>query len=57
MLDFVYEESFGNPIDRDAALLQLNSSCLVWSGGVQLAAGGWGRLRVASTLVDPRRCH
>lgn len=42
VLDCVFEKSFSNPIDRDAALLQLNSSCLVWSRGVQfwLAVGG-----------------
>lgn len=44
VLDCVFEKSFSNPIDRDAALLQLNSSCLVWSRGVQfsLVARGMG---------------
>ena len=42
VLDCVFEESFSNPIDRDAALAQLSSSCLVWSRGVRFssAAGG-----------------
>lgn len=37
----VLRKSSSNPIDRDAALIQLSSSCLVWSRGVR-GWGGWG---------------